>query len=149
MAKDDEARREGPPELYPEWTTTPHAVHFVHPQDTPRPETRGERTAWGSLAVLGLLVVAIALLLLAGRTGLDRPPSYGPPDSRIEAVARERISHEPELARLPLTVVVREQIVTVTGNVPDEATRERVLNVVRMTPEVTGVIDHLTVVPGE
>ena len=149
MANHDEPRREVPHELYPEWTTTPHAVHA---KDMPRPvDTRGERTAWGSLAALGLLVVSIALLLLfLGRGRLQQRPSYEPPDAQIEVAARARLAREPEVATLPVTVVVREQIVTVSGRVPDERARERILNVVRMTPNVTGVIDHITVtVPRE
>jgi hypothetical protein len=108
-------------------------------------ETRAERTAWGSLALLGLLVFSIAIVLLLGRGRLQPRPAYEPPDAQIEVAARARLAREPELARLPVTVVVREQIVTVSGRVPDDQAHERVLNVVRMTPNVSGVIDHVTV----
>jgi hypothetical protein len=158
VANTDEPRREVPRDIFPEWTTRTHAVHAV--KEAPRgevlrgrfggPEPRPRRTRMGFL----LLVVAgaIAALYFMGiershvfQSRPDTNPALYAPDTQLEEAARARLGNETDLRGLDLTVIVREQVVTVSGRVPDIQRREKVLNIVRMTPNVTGVIDHLEV----
>lgn len=154
MANTDEPRRETPRDLYPEWTTRPHAVHVKdRPAESGRevraaPPRNPLRGAW----VLALIVLGvIAAFAFVGRERFQtrqRPAGNGSayaPDTQLEEVARTRVHNEPDLRDVDVTIVVREQIATVSGRVADEPTREKVLNVVRMTPNVSGVIDHVTV----
>ena len=150
MATPDEPRREMPRDLYPEWTSHPHRVHgrpgpvdvLERPDAPARPRPRPRV---GLIAFL-LVVAGLALaFVIANRRG-TRPFFTGSePDTHVEEAARLRVQSEPDLRDLDVLVIVRDQVATVSGRVPDKATHEKVLNVVRMTPNVTGVIDHVQV----
>lgn len=106
-----------------------------------------------------LVLVAVGSLAAVFVLGRDRfqLPGAAPrsvdtlPDTQLEENARARIAREPDTRDAEVTVIVREQVATVSGRVPTVAVREKVLNVVRMTPNVAGVIDRVivteTVVP--
>jgi hypothetical protein len=139
-----------PRDLYPEWTSHPHRVHgppapvdvLERPEAPARPQPR---TRVGLVAFL-LVVAGLALaFVIANRRATHSFFPGSEPDTRVEEAARLRVQSESDLRDLDVMVVVRDQVATVSGRVPDKATREKVLNVVRMTPNVTGVIDHVQV----
>jgi BON domain len=150
VAEKDEPRRE---ELFPEWTTRPHAVHTVEePAPPPAPATKDRSESLRG--VIWLLVTGAAVVVgfyfMGKQLTRFLPPQRSQPlvvapDVQIEELARDRLRRDPELRDLGLTVVVQEQIVTVSGRVPDDATREKVLNRVRMVPNASGVIDRLII----
>jgi hypothetical protein len=149
--------RDQPRELYPEWTTRPHAPHAL--KDLPPPGTprRGPgRTGPGGLSWRGFTVVLLSLVAIVGlllfrvdARRLDRTgPRTGPAstaDAELEKNAQNRVLADPELARLPVVITVTDQVVMVTGPVPDATTRDKLLFVVRMTPGAKGVVDRSTI----
>jgi hypothetical protein len=162
VAASEEPRRERPTEPFPEWTSRTHrhvvkeaepeerrtsAVGARLPRSTPRgpldPESRRALLTLG-LAVLAITVGVLAIL----RPRRIAPESVRPahelasPDAQLEEAARLRLEHRPDLASLPVQVRVKDEVVVVRGRVPDAATREKLLDCLRMTPGVKGVVDQ-------
>jgi hypothetical protein len=152
----DEPRREQPRELFPEWTTRPHAPHAL--KDLPLPGTprspwiaRPPRASWRAVTVILLSLIAVIGLVIFrvdGRRSDRSRTQTGPAnaeDAQLEQAARDRVAADPELARLPCVVIVRDQVVSVSGQAPDATTRDRLLYSLRMTPGVKGVVDRTTI----
>jgi len=151
-----------PRELFPEWTTHPHATHTPPPGEGPPlllPESSlgGRRTGplardtKQSLAVLSFLVLAVAVGMLVifkpGKPARDaevvpRPAQVVSNDGLLEEAARARLRNRRELSGLAVTVLVKDEVVVVSGRVPDAETREKLLDALRMTPGMKGVVDH-------
>ncbi len=153
MADKDEPRREAPQEIFPEWTTRPHSVTAesgpAPPRERPRPvRSDALRALLWLVATAGLVLFAFFFMAKGSRRFAPQPGGGSEivaPDLQIQEAARDRLARDARLASLRITVVCREQILTVSGRVPDDATRESVLNLVRMTPNASGVIDRLEV----
>src|SRR4051812_7703822 len=123
-----------PRDLYPEWTTRPHAVHPnrsavideppVRPRLAARPSSRRGLLV---VAVVFLGVLAAAFLVGRERYRLRHGPSDNTapyaPDVQLEEAARARLQKEPDLRGNDVTVVVREQVATVSGRVASEDVR--------------------------
>jgi hypothetical protein len=157
VPRSDEPQQNQPRELYPEWTTHPRGVQprvleRREPVRLPRQEEpRATRGSWFPLLAAAVVVLSVAFtygfFFLERRTQRQPDLAGGTAsfDAGLQVDAARRIEREKDLRGLPLTIHVTDQVVDVSGRVPDDRTRESVLNVLRMTPGVKGVVDHLQV----
>lgn len=90
-----------------------------------------------------LLAVSLAILpagcaLLQGEDLSDEPVT----DEGIAALAASRLNGDGMVARATLNVTVEDGRATLAGTVPNEATRQRALQILQATPGVSDVRDH-------
>lgn len=67
-------------------------------------------------------------------------------DSSLETSIRQQLSSDTRLASTEVEVTVKDGVVLVQGMVPDQASKQRVLTMVRRADGVAQVVDRLTVV---
>lgn len=93
-------------------------------------------------AVLGMVALAAALSGCSTLSDLDtvvEPRN----DAELGQLVSDRLSQDAVAARNQYRVSADAGIVTVTGLIPGEPERARVLGIVRGTPGVKGVVDQL------
>ncbi len=91
-----------------------------------------------------LLLAALLMLLPAGCAVLQGEDLSDEPvtDEGIAALAASRLNGDGMVARATLNVTVENGLATLSGTVPNEATRQRALQILQGTPGVTDVRDH-------
>ena len=110
-----------------------------------------------ALAVLGTMQGCAAPLLVAGTAaGVagatvvadKRTPAVALDDQRIEMRGRGAIDGDRALARdVNVSITSYNHVVLITGQVPDEAARQRVLGHVRGVDKVRRIHDHMEIGP--
>ncbi|MGD9613749.1 MAG: BON domain-containing protein [Kiritimatiellia bacterium] len=88
--------------------------------------------------VLAGLLACSGCAALEGRDLAAEPTS----DEGIAAVATSRLNDDSMVGRATLSVVVDNGLATLYGTVPDEAARQRALQIVRGTPGIFDVLDR-------
>ena len=85
-----------------------------------------------------------ALLAWSGCAALEGQDLAAEPtsDEGVAAVANSRLNDDTVVGRAMLSVTVDNGLAILYGTVPDEATRQRALHVVRGTPGVYDVLDR-------
>ena len=91
-----------------------------------------------------ILLSAALLSLLMGCASLqdaiyDQDPIT---DEEVASYAVSRLNNDAMTARATLSVGIQNGIATLYGTVPDDATRERAIQLVRGSPGVIDVRDH-------
>ena len=98
---------------------------------------------WTVRAVSVLVVVtALAAGLAACATAGDGASGPGS-DAELVALVRDRLGQDALTRQNTFSVTSSDGVVSVRGLVRNEAERARVMGVVRGTPGVTSVLDHL------
>ena len=90
---------------------------------------------------LSILAVGLALsgcAILDGEDLGDDPTS----DEGIASIAAGRLNNDVLVARCTLSVTVQQGLATLYGTVPDEATRQRALQILAGTPGIFDVLDR-------
>lgn len=89
-------------------------------------------------------LVLAALLAWSGCAALEGQDLAAEPasDDGIAAVATSRLNDDAMVGRATLSVTVDNGLAIVYGTVPDEAARQRALQIVRGTPGVFDVLDR-------
>lgn len=92
-------------------------------------------TLFSMLAALGLLSGCAAL---EGQDLAADPIS----DEGIAAVANSRLNDDSMVGSATLSATVEDGLATLNGIVPNEAARQRALQILRGTPGIFDVVDH-------
>ncbi|MDR2876600.1 MAG: BON domain-containing protein [Chromatiales bacterium] len=110
-----------------------------------------------SLAATTLLQGCVAPVLVAGAAagvagvaiiGEQRPVEVALDDKNIESRAAQAINDDPALAKdVKVGVTSYYYVVLLTGQVPNEAARQRVLQHVSSIGKITNIHDHLEIAP--
>lgn len=89
-------------------------------------------------------VAGLGLGLLAGCAMLESPEGSAAPatDEGIAALASSRLNGDAMVARATLSVTVENGQAILAGTVPDEATRQRALQILQATPGIVDVRDR-------
>ncbi len=87
-------------------------------------------------------VLGLSALLLAGCDRLTRQS-----DEQVQTSIQAKMFTEPLLKTSSLRVWVRQGVVTLSGDVPDEATRRSAESLVSTTPGVKKIIDQTMIRP--
>lgn len=89
-------------------------------------------------------LILAALLAWSGCAALEGQDLAAEPtsDEGVAAVANSRLNDDTVVGRAMLSVTVDNGLAILYGTVPDEATRQRALHVVRGTPGVYDVLDR-------
>lgn len=89
-------------------------------------------------------LILAALLAWSGCAALDGQDLSAEPttDEGIAAIANSRLNDDAVVGRDMLSVTVDNGLAILYGTVPDEASRQRALHVVRGTPGVYDVLDR-------
>lgn len=100
-----------------------------------------------------ILILASTLLLTAGctqRSGSTSPGSAAshPSDHEIDTQVQTQLHNDSALGSLPITTQARNGVVTLSGQVNDQAARELAANDAAQVKGVRTVINNLTVQPG-
>lgn len=74
-----------------------------------------------------------------------RPPETIATDKEIEQTAREELQDDQELGQSHININAYNGLALMTGEVPSDAIKNKVLEIVRVIPHVTMVRDSLTV----
>ena len=90
------------------------------------------------------LAVALALAFAAGCAMLDKQDWAPDPasDAGIQAAAMEGLSGDGVTADANLSVTVENGLATLTGSVPNEAVRQRAIQILERTDGIFEVRDH-------
>lgn len=108
-------------------------------------------TAQGNFWNMQALHVTARTFLLAGMlAAVGTVPGRAQdtvPDSQVEANVLKALAGAPELASQNITTNTVYGVVTLTGNVPDDATRTKAENLAANAPGVKKVVDELQVGP--
>ncbi len=137
-------------------------LSFVRRHDTGENEVRFRTPS--SSVTLALITLALATplllqgcaapLLVAGAaagvaiTQDKRPPGVVLEDERLESRIASAVNGDRSLARdVNVSVTSYHQVVLLTGQVPDEATRQRVLAHLRGIEQIRRIHDHLAIAP--
>ncbi len=75
---------------------------------------------------------------LEGQDLADDPTS----DEGISSIANSRLNDDAMVARATLSATVEDGLAILYGTVPDEATRQRALQILQGTPGIFEVLDH-------
>lgn len=88
-------------------------------------------------------IVAVQLVLsgCAGLEGRD-PGGQSASDENMAAIATSRLNSDFMTARATLSVTVAGGLATLYGTVPDEATRQRAIQILDNTPGIDEVLDR-------
>ena len=92
--------------------------------------------------ILLFLTGSAAALLLTGCAMLQDPDVAETSDQDAAVLAMDRLNREAMTARATLSVQVEDGLAILYGTVPDEATRQRALQVLEGTPGVYEVLDR-------
>ncbi len=95
-----------------------------------------KKTIWLPLALLALALGGCAAL--EGQDLGDEPVS----DDAIASLAAGRLNNDSLVAAATLSVTVDEGLATLYGTVPDEATRQRAIQILQGTPGIFDVLDR-------
>jgi hypothetical protein len=108
-------------------------------------------TAQGNFWNMQALHVTARTFLLAGMlAAVGTVPGRAQdtvPDSQVEANVLKALAGAPELASQNITTNTVYGVVTLTGNVPDDATRTKAENLAANAPGVKKVVDELRMGP--
>jgi hypothetical protein len=101
---------------------------------------------------LSLLKVSVQGLLTAGllsicAVGLGQAKTAPMPDAQIEANVLKALASAPQLAEQAITTTTVYGVVTISGTVQDEPSRDTVEHLVANAPGVQKVVDQLTIGP--
>ena len=86
----------------------------------------------------GILLLAAGCAVLSDNDWAADPTS----DVGITALANSRLNNDFVVGRATLSARVENGMATLYGTVPDEATRQRALQILQGTPGVFDVLDH-------
>ena len=91
-----------------------------------------------------LPLAAATLFALSGCAALEGQDLSDEPvsDEGISALANSRLNDDAMVARATLNVAVENGMATLRGAVPDEATRQRAIQILEGTPGIFDVLDH-------
>jgi osmotically-inducible protein OsmY len=91
-----------------------------------------------------LAMTSVTLLLLSGCAALQGQDVSDDPvsDEGIGSIATSRLNGDPMTARSMLSVEVDNGLATLYGTVPNEATRQRAIQILEGTPGIFEVLDH-------
>ena len=91
-----------------------------------------------------LLLVAAALFALSGCAALQGEDLSNDPvsDEGIASIANSRLDSDPMTAHAMLSVSVDTGLATLYGTVPDEATRQRAIQILKGTDGIFEVLDN-------
>lgn len=91
-----------------------------------------------------LSLAAAALLSLSGCAALQGQDLSNSPDSDegIASIANSRLDTDPMTARATLSVSVESGLAVLYGTVPDEATRQRAIQILQGTEGIFEVLDE-------
>jgi osmotically-inducible protein OsmY len=103
--------------------------------------------AYGTAAVIALLLLSAPASLIAQSAATSG--QHDPRDIRITLKARQALSLDTELCRLPVSVTVRQGKVTLWGQVPSDALARRAARIVEQVPGVFHVKSDLVIGPVE
>lgn len=94
--------------------------------------------------LLSLPLACLAFAWLSGCASLQDDPFADEPatDDGVATLATSRLSDDAMTARATLKVEVDEGLAILYGTVPDEATRQRALQILEATPGVYEVLDQ-------
>ncbi len=131
------------PLVYPEWSTRTHAVHAAKEATHRLPPRPPSARPWPYIAALGALVVLVGLAILATKTktGAAREAET---DIALTKAAAERLG-DVDVRGVAVAVYAQDQVLVALGRVPDERTRDRVLDALALTPGAQGVVDRITI----
>lgn len=128
------------------------------PRQQPLPAFRPPRRRWAGLAAMALVVAAAAAVGVASWNDRVEPSAAAPEgvstsgtasgrteDEAIAARVMQQIEADPALAALQVELRAADGIVTLVGDVPDSATRERLAAIAAMQSGVRGVVNQLNV----
>lgn len=89
-------------------------------------------------------IFAAALFALAGCAALEGQDISAEPttDEGIAAVANSRLNDDTLVGRATLNASVENGMATLYGAVPDEATRQRAIQILKGTPGIFDVVDQ-------
>ena len=90
-----------------------------------------KRSVWGSL-------VGLTLLWATGCTTLPLDDDQG-----LRNAVLQRLNQDELIRRTMINVTARQGVITLMGQIPDDALRLRAVSIVRGTPGVREVEDHL------
>lgn len=95
-------------------------------------------------SITSLSLVAVIVLALSGCTAFNGQSLADDPttDAGATALANGRLSNDPMVARATLSVSVEEGLGILYGMVPNEAVRQRALQILSATPGVYEVLDR-------
>jgi hypothetical protein len=113
-------------------------------------ETPGASAREGFWNMQVLRMTARTFLLVGMLAAVGTVPSNAQdtvPDSQVEANVLKALAGAPELASQNITTNTVYGVVTLTGNVPDDATRNKAENLAANAPGVKKVVDELQVGP--
>jgi osmotically-inducible protein OsmY len=109
------------------------------------------RTTEGAQRVEDMLTVNAALDRQSSSAATPAAPAQGPaPASQSQDAAlvksiQSRLAADKQAAAVMVEVTAKDGVVLVDGMVPNAATKQRILTVVRQTPNVVQVIDRLRI----
>ena len=91
-----------------------------------------------------LAATSMALFLLSGCAALQGQDVGDDPvtDEGIASIATSRLNGDPMTARSTLSVEVDNGLATLYGNVPNEVTRQRAIQILEATPGIFEVLDR-------
>ncbi len=94
--------------------------------------------------LLSILSLAAVLAALCGCAALEGQDLSADPtsDEGIAAVAQGRLNDDAMTARATLSVDVDQGMATLYGAVPDQAVRQRAIQILRGTPGIFDVLDR-------
>lgn len=89
------------------------------------------------------LLFSASLLVLSGCAALQGQDLSDDPvsDDGIASIATSRLNGDPMTARSTLNVEVENGLATLNGTVPNEATRQRAVQILEGTPGIFEVLD--------
>lgn len=90
------------------------------------------------------ILAAAALLALSGCAAWEGQDFSVDPtsDEGITAIANSRLNEDSMTARATLSASVENGLATLYGSVPDQATRQRAIQILTGTPGIFDVLDH-------
>jgi osmotically-inducible protein OsmY len=93
---------------------------------------------------LRFLLLAAMMLVLTGCAALQGQDIGDDPvsDDGIASIATSRLNGDPMTARSMLSVEVDNGLATLYGTVPDEAVRQRAIQILEATPGIFEVLDR-------
>jgi osmotically-inducible protein OsmY len=94
---------------------------------------------------ISCLFAALSLACAAGCALLDKSPKWMPQpgtDAGIQAAAINALSRDGMTADANLAVTVENGLATLTGSVPNEAVRQRAIQILERTDGIFEVRDH-------
>lgn len=143
-------------------------LHALPPYTPRTPDIKLGEAVREAIEALGIPVDALSVFVDKGHV-LVRGHTHSPEDRRrIEAAVRKvegvlsvtneittdrelelrvqsRLLADPVAGLYPVDVVVNNRVATVIGTVPHETIQDLILKIVRQTPGIAAVIDHITV----